>query len=77
MIVLNAKTDYSRCVFLEVHIHPTEEEKSEKDRLKSLILELKRKKGLPKEGEEENHDDQQEVELDKPPKMDLVTAWYN
>ena len=51
--VLNAKTEYSRCVLPGVSIQATEEDKKEDERMKAIILGIRKGRGLPEKEKEE------------------------
>ena len=60
-LVLNAKTEYSRCVLPGITPQPTEEEKEQEEAVQKRIRDLRRKKGLP--DKEESHDTQEVEQL--------------
>ena len=50
-VVLNAKTEYSKCVLPGVTPVASEEDKEQDEAVQKLIKDLRRKKGLPEKEE--------------------------
>ena len=72
ILVMNAKTGYSRCVLPGITVPASEVEKQEDERVKSLILELRKRRGLPEEkmtsgAEESQDDDDKQMSTDNEP----------
>ena len=70
--VLNAKTEYSRCVLPGVTPEASEEDKEQDEVVHRMIKELRKRKGMPEKEEETEVPNLPEVPEDSQPAADPV-----